>query len=135
MSTLTIDPLIAGLHNVLDLRMAQHALTASNLANADTPGFRAREIDFEHALTEALEGSSRIQRTDPRHVGEGGGADPDSAPIVEIEPAPWAVDGNSVLPERETARMSTNALMYEAVSRGLTQKLALLRFAVSDGRS
>jgi flagellar basal-body rod protein FlgB len=134
MSSMTFDPLIAGLQTVLDLRVAQHGLTATNLANADTPGFRAREIDFEHVLAEALEQPGELRRTDPRHL-SAGGADPAHPPVVELDPAPWAVDGNSVLPEREIARMNSNSLMYDAVARGLDHKLDLLRFAVSDGRA
>lgn len=137
--TLTFDPLIAGVEHVLDLRMAQHALTASNLANADTPGYHAKVIDFDHVLARAVGGegapgaSVAVATTDPRHV-DASGVDPAHPAIVELDPAPWSVDGNSVLPERETARLQSNALMYDAVARGLDHKLDLLRFAVSDGR-
>jgi flagellar basal body rod protein FlgB len=61
----------------------------------------------------------------------GGAADPE---IVELEPTPWDDDGNSVLAERETARLQENALMFRAVSRGLSKRLAMLKFAASDGR-
>lgn len=137
--TLTFDPLIAGLQDVLDLRMAQHALTASNLANADTPGYHAKVIDFDHVLARAVGGEGapgagvEVSRTDPRHI-DASGVDPAHPSVVELDPAPWSVDGNSVLPERETARLQSNALMYDAVARGLDHKLDLLRFAVSDGR-
>jgi len=72
-----------------------------------------------------------MQRTEVRHLDGGGPLD---APIQELEPSPWATDDNSVLPEREMARLQENALMYRAVSTGLSKKLALLKFAASDGR-
>ncbi|MEZ4239384.1 MAG: flagellar basal body rod protein FlgB [Myxococcota bacterium] len=131
---MTFDPLVRGLQTVLDLRIAQHGLTASNLANADTPGYRAKVIDFEHVLAQAVDEPSAMRRTDPRHL-EAGGATATDPLVVELDPAPWSVDGNSVLPERETARMSSNALMYEAVAKGLDHKLDLLRFAVTDGKA
>jgi flagellar basal-body rod protein FlgB len=132
---LTLDPLISGLQTVLDLRIAQHSLTASNLANADTPGYRAKVVDFEHVLAEAVTGEpSELRRTDPRHLGPGG-ASASAPPVVELDPPPWAIDGNSVLAERETARLQSNALMYEAVARGIDHKLDLLRYAVTDGKS
>jgi flagellar basal-body rod protein FlgB len=131
-----IDPLVGGLHRVLDLRMEQHALTASNLANANTPGFRAKVIDFEHALAQAVSpGAGGLHTTDPRHVQAGGGFDASDPAVLELEPPAWAQDGNSVLPERETARLSENAMMFEAVAKGLDSKLALLRYAVSDGKA
>jgi flagellar basal-body rod protein FlgB len=130
----TFDPLIGGMQTVLDLRMAQHSLTASNLANADTPGYRAKVIDFRHVLAQAVGTGSPLQQTDARHL-QGRGLDPNDLPITELEPEPWSLDGNSVLSERETARMTENSLMYDAVSRGIDRKLALLAYAMSDGRS
>ncbi|MEQ1503687.1 MAG: flagellar basal body rod protein FlgB [Myxococcota bacterium] len=131
----TFDPLIGKLQTVLDLRMAQHALTASNLANADTPGYRAKMVDFSTVLDLVVDQeASPMLRSDPRHVAAGG-VDPTEPPILEIDPAPWSLDGNSVLPERETARLQENALMYDAIARGLDHKLDLLRFVVSDGRA
>ena len=128
-----IDALTPRLHAVLDIRMAQHAVLASNLANSDTPGFIAKSVDFERALALALDPPERPLLHDARHV-EIAGADPRKPPLMEEEPAPWSVDGNSVQPERETARSQANAIQYEAVSRGLSDHLAMLRFAVSDGR-
>lgn len=133
--SVSFDPLIDSLQTVLDLRMQQHALTASNLANADTPGYKAKVVDFSAALDHAMgQGGLTLQRTDARHV-SAPGHDPAQPEVLELEPAPWAVDGNSVLPERETARMQANALMYNALVQGLDHKLNLLRFVVSDGRA
>lgn len=134
MSEFLFDSLTRGLENVLDLRMRQHSLTATNLANADTPGFRARMLDFDHALSDAIGNGDHLalQTTDPAHIGSSpGSAD---APIVELEPAPWAEDGNSVNLERETARLNANAIMIRGVLRGISRRLAILKYAASDGR-
>ena len=48
------DPMLSGLVQVLDLRQQQHGLTATNLANADTPGFEAKVLDFDDALRQAV---------------------------------------------------------------------------------
>ncbi len=129
----TIDPMIGGLQTVLDLRLQQHALTASNIANADTPGYHAKVIDFRTILSDAMGGKSQLARTEPGHFGAGG-ADLAHPPILELAPPPWALDDNSVVPERETARLQSNALLYQAVTEGLDKKLAMLKFASSDGR-
>mgnify|MGYP001455221606 CR=1 FL=1 len=54
MSSFLFDGLHNGLGQVLDLRMSQHSLTASNLANADTPGYKAKFIPFDRVLGEAV---------------------------------------------------------------------------------
>jgi flagellar basal-body rod protein FlgB len=129
-----IDPLVGRLQTVLDLRQLQHTVTASNLANANTPGYRAKVVEFDKLLESVMHGAQTLRTTDARHVGTAGGT-ADNPVFTELEPPPWAVDGNSVLAERESARLNANALLYEAVSRGLDSHLKLLKFAVSDGRS
>jgi flagellar basal-body rod protein FlgB len=133
MSGFLFDSTLGGLQQVLDLRSQQHALTASNLANADTPGFKAKHLDFEHALGDAMDRGDRLamHRTSQSHLDAGGAFDPN---VIELEPTPWSADDNSVLPEREMARLQENSLMYRAVSTGMSKKLALLKFAASDGR-
>lgn len=118
------DGMYTGLEQVLDLRSRQHTLSAVNLANADTPGFRARELNFESLLQSVMEESMDGSKLEESNI-----------PIQEIEAPPWARDGNSVNPERESAKMSSNSLLYNAVSTGINRRLGLLRFAASDGKS
>jgi flagellar basal-body rod protein FlgB len=136
MSAFLFDRLHNGLGRVLDLRQAQHGITASNIANATTPGFRARFIPFDQILARAVGRGDGVEltRLDPRHVMTPG-ADPARPEIHEIEPPPWAADGNSVDPEREVVRLTENQMMYEAVSTGLSRRMAMLRYAASDGRA
>lgn len=127
------DNSYSGLQNVLDLRSQQHALTASNLANADTPGFKARVIDFESELSGAYGQGTGLQphRTDPRHLG---GHTPGQPEVNEIAPRDGTLNGNSVESEREMVRLGENQMMFQAVSRGLSKRLAMLKFAANDGR-
>jgi flagellar basal-body rod protein FlgB len=125
--------MVGRLRTVLDLRQLQHSVTAANLANANTPGFKAKVVEFDQLLEQVMSGSAPLQTTDARHVAVSGGSAAHPQ-FTELEAAPWSVDGNSVLAERESARLNANALMYEAVSRGLDRHLQLLKFAVSDGR-
>jgi len=127
------DPMTDALTRVLDLRQQQHAITASNLANADTPGFRARVLEFDDTLTAVMARAEQLalHRPASAHRGPQGVPEPE---IIEIDPTPWTADDNSVLPEREMARMQENALLYRAVSEGLSRRLALLKYAANDGR-
>lgn len=133
MSDFLFDRLTSGLQSVLDLRMKQHTLTSSNIANANTPNYRAKVIDFSHVLQEAVDGSKPLQASDAMHM-QPKGYDASRPSVDEIEPSPYALDGNSVLPERETARMTANSIMYGAVAKGMSRKLALLKFAAADGK-
>lgn len=119
MSGSLFDASFTGLHQVLDLRQRQHTLTATNLANADTPGFRARYLDFQGSLAEAMDPSS-LEAPEPD--------------VVEVEPPAWSSSGNSVFPEQEHARLRANSMLYNGVTRGMSRRFALLKFAASDGR-
>jgi len=119
------DGMYDGLEQVLDLRSRQHALTAANLSNADTPDYRAREIDFDHLLREVMERSMD------------GHENPVSEAEIEVEIrelVPWSRDGNSVDAERESAKLASNTLVYNALVTGIDRRLAMLRFAASDGK-
>jgi flagellar basal-body rod protein FlgB len=123
MSGALFDPSFRGIHQVLDLRMQQHALTAGNLANAETPGYRARYLDFSESLTQAM-------TPDPA-TGGPGEAEPE---VIEVEPPAWSVNENSVFPEQEHARLRANAMLYNGLVSGVGRRYALLKFAASDGR-
>lgn len=133
MSSALFDTLHSGLQTVVGLRLKQHALTSSNVSNVDTPGYRARALDFSTALDQAVRGEpATMNTTDPRHMGPDGGSGLEQ--LIEYEELPWAGDDSSVLLERENARLTENALMLNAVSDGLSRRLAMLRFAASDGQ-
>jgi flagellar basal-body rod protein FlgB len=134
MSGTLFDGLHHGLKQVLDLRGQQHAVTATNIAHRDTPGYRAKELDFTNALAEAVASGEELSlaRTDANHMSVLG---PDgSAPMIEHEPDAGDADGNSVDLEKEQARMAENLLLTNAVTDGLSRRLAILKFAASNGR-
>lgn len=123
------DPMTNALQRVLDLRQQQHAVTVSNLANAETPGFKAKVLEFDETLTAVMDRARRLT-ADP-----GLAAQRVAEPrLVELDETPWTVDDNSVLPEREIARLQENSLMYRAVAQGLSRRFAMLKYAANDGR-
>ena len=135
MSSIIFDNFSHGLQQVLNLRAQQHQITASNIANAETPGYHARHLDFESVLGEAVGASNEmnLRRTRADHFSSVGG-DPNAPEIVDIEPPSWAEDGNSVIAEAETIRMTENSMLYGGVARGLSRRLSMLRFAAGDGK-
>jgi flagellar basal-body rod protein FlgB len=115
-------PVIQGLGQALDLYQTRHRVLAENIANAETPGYRARDLDFGSALTRAFDGGA-----------EGGAAD-EAQPVVDTRAA-VKVDGNSVDIDTEMARLSQNALKIVALSQIIAKKYAGLRAVITDGRS
>lgn len=119
------DGVNSGMERVLDLRMAQTTLVAGNLANADTPGYLAKEMPFRELLQEVMDLASD---------GESELPDVGDVEIVEKEATPTDLDGNSVDLEQQAGILSSNLVLYNALSSGVSRRLALLRFAASDGR-
>jgi flagellar basal-body rod protein FlgB len=105
----------------LSLRSQRQELLASNIANADTPGYKARDIDFASALQGALGRSAPpagvLNATAPAHLG-GAARNPDLLPdgtqVQYRGVVQGAVDGNTVDMDVERNQFADNALRYEA---------------------
>jgi flagellar basal-body rod protein FlgB len=132
MSLNLLDPVTAAIDKVLDLRTRQQAMAAANLANADTPGYKARHVDFGKSLSRLLrQQASQPARTHAAHMGD----ESSRAVVVRtVEPHPWAADGNSVDPQREMAVLTENQLLYNASIEIFNRRLGVLRYAVSEGK-
>jgi flagellar basal-body rod protein FlgB len=103
----------------LVLRSERQRLIASNIANADTPGYQAREMDFAAALREATGNADRrgaMALTHPGHLpmGEGSGEPPE---LLYASHSQDAVDRNTVDMDRERASFADNSVRYEATLR------------------
>ena len=107
----------------LDIAKEQHGLITSNIANLDTPGYRAKEIDFKGALRDAMEGISvDLTRTDSRHFGS----------EVYYPGSPLSATG-SVDIDKEMSKLAENNLRYRTSVELLLGKLSKLKFAISEG--
>lgn len=128
MSGLLFDSLHQGLGKVIDLRVQKHEVVASNLANIDTPNFRGVSVDFDEALRSAVGTAGSIGGSDA----VSGDTSVDGE-LIEQDPLSWAGDHSSIYLERENAALLSNSLQLNAVSDGMSRRLAMLRFAASDG--
>jgi flagellar basal-body rod protein FlgB len=102
----------------LVLRAERQRLIASNIANADTPGYVARDMDFARALREATGQAATMApaATQAGHVKVAGGARAE-AQLLYTRPAQNNLDGNSVDMDRERAAFADNTVKYEATLR------------------
>jgi flagellar basal-body rod protein FlgB len=109
------DPLTFG-ETALKLRSHRHELLASNLVNADTPHFKARDIDFPQMLEMQMQGKTNgktmyLDRTHQAHL-PGMGVSGAAQPLFRVPVQP-AVDGNTVDPDLERGHFVKNAMMTE----------------------
>ena len=127
MSNILFDPVLRGLAETLTLTQRRHEVLASNLANVETPGFRARELDFGSALRDAF----AVQR--PGELGAA--AEPDDAhvSVVEDRSAPARADGNTVDLDLQMAKLTANGTRYLALARLLAMRIGLVRSAINGG--
>ena len=97
----------------MDLLSARQKLVASNVANADTPGYRTRDIDFQSEFLNAMGGPPRIS---------------------EVNDLPVKNDGNNVSLDREARLLAENALRFQVASQLMKSQLRAVRSAISEGK-
>lgn len=102
-----------GIHaNAMMLRDKRSSQLANNLANVNTPNYKARDINFNDTLQQALEGSStKMAVSNPGHLG---GSDDFTTQLKYRVPTYASMDGNTVDRDVETVEFARNALSYQA---------------------
>ena len=128
--------------SALSLRAQRQELIASNIANADTPNFKARDIDFASAMRGALAKANpanlntALAATNKGHVQPAldGKALPDGTPVLYRGVIQGAVDGNTVDMDVERNQFADNALRYEAGITMINQQIRGLMAAIQNGQ-
>lgn len=123
---------ILGIHeSALMFRAKRMEVLAANLANADTPNYKARDMEFANVLR-GVESGVGMKTTDPRHIGATRFM---SEPSLQYRiPHQPALDGNTVEADLELARYAENAIGYQASLQFATGKIATLRTALAGVR-
>lgn len=133
-----IDQLEAAFHyhqQALGLRQQRHKVLASNIANADTPGYKARDMDFAAELKRAVGkgGASgqglALARTSERHIA-GQGASGAQAGLLYRVPGQPSLDGNTVDMDRERTAFADNSVRYQAGLTILNSRIQGLKSAM-----
>ncbi len=120
-----------GIHpEALGLRAKRMEVLANNLANADTPNFKARDVDFKAALGRASKSNHHMamERTNPGHLG--GSESAMSADLKYRIPLQPSADGNTVDTQMEISAFAENALRYQASLNFLTGRVRSLLSAI-----
>ncbi len=121
-----------GIHAAaLKLRARRAQLLASNLANIDTPNFKARDFDFRAALEHARQGresDAAMQLSHVRHIAPAGGAG--AVDMLYRVPMQSSLDGNTVDASLEQGAFAENAVQYRASLQFLSGRLRSLLTAI-----
>jgi flagellar basal-body rod protein FlgB len=110
-----LDPIAGVLERYLDVLSLRQKLVASNIANADTPGFKTRDIDFQAEFRNLVKGGS------PN--------------VVEVGGLPGKNDGNNVSVDREARLLAENALRFNLATNLLRARIQAVRSAIQEGRN
>jgi flagellar basal-body rod protein FlgB len=108
-----LDGLTSNLERYMDLLSARQKLVASNVANADTPGYQTQDIDFQFEFASLVKGQS--------------------AQTIAAQGLPQKPDGNNVDLDREARMLAENAVRFNVASTLLRSKLKMVQQAIQGG--
>jgi flagellar basal-body rod protein FlgB len=108
-----LQPVAGQLERYMDLLSARQKLVASNIANADTPGYRTQDFDFQSEFLNATRGAPRA---------------------TEVAELPVKNDGNNVSLDREARLLAENALRFQVASQLMKSQIRTVRSAIQEGR-
>ncbi len=127
-----IDRALSFQQQALGLRAHRQQVLAGNIANADTPHYKARDFDFSTALKNAMAGRASgdltLTTTSVRHLT--GGGDAGAPSLLYRKETQSSVDGNTVDMDIERAKFAENAVHYEAGVTFISGKFKTLLSAV-----
>lgn len=109
-----LDRLGGQLEQYLDLLSARQKLVASNIANADTPGYHTKDIDFQAEFEGAIGGTPQV---------------------VDVGGLAVKNDGNNVNLDREARLLAENALRFQLATNLLRSHIHLVRSAIDEGKT
>lgn len=107
-----LDGVAANIEQYMNLVSARQKLVASNIANADTPGYQTKDIDFEHELRSLMSGSKPT--------------------VIEVADLKSKNDGNNVDMDREARLLAENALRFSVASNLAHSEISTIRTAIEE---
>lgn len=123
--------------SALDAAWARNEAIAGNIANADTPGYKRKDVAFEEYLQEAVSARNfKGYRTNPRHIPIGTDSVNSIKPRIVQDNSNFSMrlDGNNVDIENEMALLAKNAIVYNTVIQRTSGEFRKLRNVINEGR-
>ncbi len=126
---ISFDKALGNLPSHLSVYAQRSNLLASNIANTNTPGFKARDIDFRAALAKASGDQMALSTTHAGHMGGSSSAVSDAEALYRV-PTQSSLDGNTVNSQVEQAEFTENAVRYQSTLTFLSGKFKGLKLAI-----
>jgi len=114
------------LHKIIQAATMRQKVLASNIANADTPGYKAKDIKFGNFLQEEM----RLLTTNRRHISGSNPGNAVNGTLIVRQTPSWG-DRNNVELSAEVAKMTENALLHDAAIKILNVKIKMFKNAIS----
>jgi flagellar basal-body rod protein FlgB len=113
------------LEKALDMYLVRHSVISDNIANAETPYYKARQVEFESELSKAIE---------MEEVGLTSSAIHGVRPTVTQDAlTEMGQDLNTVDMDKEMSRLTKNDVQYSAATQAISKKFALMKYVISGG--
>jgi len=125
------------LEKLLDLQSERHNILSTNVANADTPGYKGYDLRFSDELKKVIGTKQTIplKRTNERHLPLGTiGLKEVKGHIVFCNNALQRIDSNTVDIDKEMAKLAENSLYYNSTAQIISRKMRLLKTAITEVR-
>ena len=140
MDNTLFDNTIGLTERALDLRARRHELILSNIANADTPGYKAFDLMVEEALaseTSSGQGQVQLKQTSAAHLSAPNSAGQAGGRVQQLDLSTQVTlrgDGNTVDMDREMSSLAANQLQYKAATQILYKKFQFLKNVIQGDR-
>ena len=128
------DGVLDQMKRFLDFSARKQQVITSNLANSETPGYKAKELNFRELFEEEVGSGLKLRRTREKHLG--GRPALVREPAIEEKPGDaLGQDGNNVDLDREMTELAQNVLKFSVVSRLYQHKIQQIKFSLREGRA
>ncbi len=111
------------IHRLIDAAGFRHKVISSNIANVDTPGYKAKDVKFDQVLGSEM----KLAVTSARHLG---GSGPGLSQTLSAEDAQAWVDQNTVELDKEVSKMTENSILYQTSVSMLSAKIRMFKNAL-----
>lgn len=121
----------------LDAAWLRAKVVSNNIANVDTPNFKASRVEFENVLKSHLKspGALRMKVSNPKHLASGKNLAGKVEPmVVRDDSISMRLDGNNVDLENEMTELTKNNIMYQTLIQKTAKEIAKIKYAISEGK-
>ncbi|MBT2688551.1 flagellar basal body rod protein FlgB [Bacillus sp. ISL-47] len=124
---------ISTIEHALDYSSLKQKVISHNIANADTPNYKAKDASFKEAFQQAVNGSLEANKSDARHYDFNGSAS-SAQGLVTKRNVSYNHNGNSVDLDKEMSDLATNQIYYNAMIERMSGKFSSLQNVIRGGK-